>query len=125
MRGADEPAAIALNNRLDEQPIPIGDGQPSEKKPPHPSPLPRRRGRGDRSPTSRAVNVERSLFDDDELAAAGDAEPDRDDAPPWYDDNGLALPVGSSDENLVEPWRRILIAQCWAILIAMAILMQQ
>ena len=49
----------------------------------------------------------RSLFDDDELAAAGVAEPDHDDAPPWYGEEGLALPIESSDESLVEPWQLI------------------
>ena len=113
VRGADEPAAIDLNNRLDERPAPIGDGEPSEEKPPHPNPLPPvfvsedRAGRGDKSHTSRAVNVERSLFDDDELAAVGDAEPGHHDVPPWYDEEGLALPVESGDESLVEPWRQI------------------
>lgn len=73
---------------------------------PHPSPLPARPGRGERSLTSRPVPVERSLFDDDELAAAGDAEPNHYDAPPWYNEQSLSLPVESSDENLVEPWRK-------------------
>ena len=94
MKGADEPAALDVN---------VGN----EEKPPHPSPLPRRRGRGDNALATRCVPVERSLFDDDELAAAGDAEPGHHDFPPWYDDESLALPVESGDECLVEPWRQI------------------
>ena len=54
--------------------------------------------------------MERSLFDDDELVAAraGLSEPlhrDPADAPPWYREESLALPVESSDVSLVEPWR--------------------
>ena len=100
VRGADEPTTSDLN--ID-----------NEEKPPHPNPLPPvfvskdRAGRGDKALASRSNHVERSLFDDDELAAAGVAEPDHDDAPPWYDEEGLALPIESSDESLVEPWQRI------------------
>ena len=94
VRGADERAAANLN---------IGN----EEKPPHPSSLPRRRGRGDWSFAAPSPAMTRSLFDDDELAAAGVAEPDHDDAPPWYGEAGLALPIESSDESLVEPWQLI------------------
>ena len=41
-------------------------------------------------------------------ARAGLSEPlhrDAVDEPPWYNANSLALPVASSDESLVEPWR--------------------
>ncbi len=67
-------------------------------------------GRGDRALASRSARVERSLFDDDELAATrtGLSEPhhrDTVDAPPWYRAESLALPVESSDDGLVEPWR--------------------
>lgn len=50
--------------------------------------------------------IERTLFDDEELAAAGFVEHDVDSRPPWYDADGLPLPVESADESLVEPWRR-------------------
>ena len=106
VRGADERATSDLNIGIEEPPIQHrDDGQPNEEQPPHPNPLPRRRGRGDQSPASRVAPSERSLFDDDEFAAAGVAEPDHDDAPPWYDEEGLALPVESGDIRLVEPWR--------------------
>ena len=74
------------------------------------SPLPAKPGRGDKAETSRSARVERSLFDAEELVAAraGLSEPlhrDAADEPPWYNANSLALPVASSDESLVEPWR--------------------
>jgi len=107
VRGANEPEALHPNDRLNEQPIRLDDGPSNDEQPPHPNPLPRGRGRGDRSSASRVAPVARSLFDDDELAAAGVAEPDHDDAPPWYVEEGLSLPVESDDESLVEPWQRI------------------
>ena len=77
----------------------------NEEKPPHP--LSAKPGRGDRNFGKPRPAMTRSLFDDDELAAAGVAEPDHDDAPPWYGEEGLALPIESSDESLVEPWQLI------------------
>ena len=83
-----------------------------DESPPHPNPLPRRRGRGDKAWTSRSARVERSLFDDEELVAArsGSSDPlhrDDADAPPWSRAESLALPVASSDVSLVEPWRLV------------------
>ncbi len=103
VRGADERVTSNLNDNDEERPIQLGD----EEQPPHPNPLPAKPGRGDRSSALRVAPAARSLFDDGELAEAGIAEPSCDDAPPWYDEEGLALPVESSDESLVEPWRRI------------------
>lgn len=60
------------------------------------------RGSNTPRPTTR-----RSLFDDDELAAARVVETNHNDVPPWYGNGSLALPVESNDESLVEPWRRI------------------
>lgn len=52
-----------------------------------------------------------SLFDDDELSAAKSPTETScissdEDRLPWYDGDGLALPVESNDLNLVAPWRQ-------------------
>ena len=110
VRGADVRATHDFEDGS-ERSSPQLDNEAScpNESPPHPNPLPRGRGRGDKAPASRSVRVERSLFDDDELAAArAVSEPhhrDDVDAPPWYRAESLALPVESSDVSLVEPWR--------------------
>ncbi len=111
VRGADARTARDFDNGLGGNSIRLSNDAPCHiESPPHPRPLPARPGRGDKAWTSRSVRGERSLFDHDELAAAraGLSEPlhrDAADAPPWYRAESLALPVESSDDSLVEPWR--------------------
>jgi hypothetical protein len=61
--------------------------------------------------SGRPPTSERSLFDEAELSAARSptetARTRDDDEPlPWYDGDGLALPVESADTTMVEPWTR-------------------
>ena len=59
----------------------------------------------------KTLSAGRFLFDDAELSAARSptetARTRDDDEPlPWYDGDGLALPVESADITMVEPWQR-------------------
>jgi hypothetical protein len=107
MTGAEERASLPPNHFAAEQPLRSGDEGPlDEQQPSLPVPLPRRQGRENRNVVELHPAIRRSLFDDDELAAAfGMAEPDGHEPPPWYAAGGLTLPVESIDESLVAPWQ--------------------
>jgi ribonuclease HII len=87
-------------------------GDRKEKVARHSNPLPAEPGRGDGKRNGPPRSHGRSLFDDAELSAARSptdtARTSDDDEPlPWYEGDGLALPVESADVALVEPWQRV------------------